>query len=129
MPVAVTVLDASALLAYLQDEPGAAVVGEGLDGALLSSVNFSEVLQKAAQFGADTTDLADDLVELGLRIEPFSVRQAELAAELWPITRAWGLSFADRACLAIAIDHKARVLTADRDWAQLSLPLAIRVIR
>ena len=124
-----TVLDASALLAYLQDEPGASLVAEGLDGALLSSVSFSEVLQKAAQFGADTTGLADDLVELGLQIEPFSVRQAELAAELWPMTREWGLSFADRACLATAIDHRAPVLTADRAWAQLSLPLAIRVIR
>jgi len=125
----VTVLDASALLAYLQQEPGASVVAEGLDGALLSSVNLAEVLQKAAQFDADTTGLADDLVELGLRIEPFSVRQAALAAELWEATRAWGLSLADRACLALASEHKARVLTADRVWAELSLPLKIEVIR
>ena len=96
---------------------------------MLSSVNLAEVLQKAAQFDADTTGLADDLVELGLRIEPFSVRQAALAAELWEATRAWGLSLADRACLALASEHKARVLTADRVWAELSLPLKIEVIR
>ena len=123
------VLDASALLAYLQDEPGGSAVGDAMDGALLSSVNLAEVLHKAAQFGADTTGLADDLVELGLRIEPFSVEQAEIAAELWQDTRAWGLSLADRACLALATERKARVLTADRVWAQLSSPLAIEVIR
>jgi PIN domain nuclease of toxin-antitoxin system len=123
------VIDASALLAYLHAEPGSSRVGECLDGALLSSVNLCEVLQKAEQFGADTAGLDEDLTELGVQIVPFSPRHAILAAGLWRATRARGLSLADRACLALAVDSEAPVLTADRAWGRLTLPVAVEVIR
>jgi len=124
-----TVIDASALLAYLQDEPGGSKVGDCLDGALLSTVNLCEVIQKAIQFGVDTTGLAADLAELGVCLEPFTPDHAEIAAALWPTTRSIGLSLADRACLALAIDNEARVLTTDRVWSELDIKLAIEVIR
>ena len=123
------VIDASALLAYLQDEPGGSRVGDCLDGALLSSVNLSEVIQKAAQFGADTAGLATDLAEIGICFEPFTLDQAEIAAGLWPTTRKLGLSLADRACLALAIDYDAQVLTTDKAWRDLDIRLAVEVIR
>jgi len=123
------VIDASALLAYLQDEPGGSRVGDCLDGALLSSVNLSEVIQKAAQFGADTAGLATDLAEIGICLEPFTLDQAEIAAGLWPTTRKLGLSLADRACLALAIDYDAQVLTTDKAWRDLDIRLAVEVIR
>jgi PIN domain nuclease of toxin-antitoxin system len=125
----VYVIDASALLAYLHDEPGGSRVGDRLDGALMSSVNLCEVLQKAKQFGADTTGLDEDLAELGIRIEPFSTQHALIAADLWQTTRACGLSLADRACLALATEHEAPVLTADRAWGELELPIIVEVIR
>jgi PIN domain nuclease of toxin-antitoxin system len=123
------VIDASALLAYLQEEPGGSFVGEHLDGALMSSVNLCEIIQKAKQFGADTVGLTTDLMELGIQIEPFSAAQALIAADLWQSTRVHGLSLADRACLALAIDHQVTVLTADRAWGDIELPLAVDVIR
>ena len=97
--------------------------------AAISSVNLCEVVQKAQQFGADTTGLDEDLTELGIRIEPFSVQHAMIAAELWQITRASGLSLADRACLALAVEQEAPVLTADRVWKALDLPVVVEVIR
>ncbi|WP_295543889.1 type II toxin-antitoxin system VapC family toxin [uncultured Thiohalocapsa sp.] len=123
------VIDASALLAYLHDEPGGSRVRDCLDGALITSVNLCEVVQKAQQFGADTTGLDEDLTELGIRIEPFSVRHALIAAELWQITRVSGLSLADRACLVLAVEQEAPVLTADRVWEALDLPVVVEVIR
>jgi len=125
----VHVIDASALLAFLHDEPGAARVSGCLDGSLISSVNFSEIMQKAKQFGADTAGLDEDLIELGIRIEPFSVQHALMAADLWQTTRASGLSLADRACLALAVEQNAPVLTADRAWGEIPLPAAVEVIR
>ena len=129
MTASVYVIDASALLAYLHDEPGGSRVRDRLDGALMSSVNLCEVLQKAKQFGADTTGLDEDLTELGIRIESFSTQHALIAAAFWQTTRACGLSLADRACLALATEHEAPVLTADRAWGELELPIIVEVIR
>lgn len=123
------VIDASALLAYLHGEPGGPRVGDCLDGALLCSVNLCEVLQKAKQFGVDIKGLEEDLAELDIRIEPFTAQQAWIAANLWESTRGGGLSLADRACLALATESVAPVLTADRAWQALDLSVVIETIR
>lgn len=123
------VIDASALMAYLHDEPGATRVSDCLDGSLIASINLCEVIQKAKQFGADIDGLHEDLIALGIRIEPFGVQHALIAADLWQTTRARGLSLADRACLAVALEQEAPVLTADRAWGEITLPVAVEVIR
>ncbi len=124
-----SVLDASALLAYLHQEPGweevHAVVGESCIGA----VNWCEVAQKVKRKGLVVEKARSLLDELGRVITPFSVEQAELAAHLWEKTRRQGLSLADRACLALAMERKAPVLTADRAWAELGLDVEIRLVR
>ncbi|MGI8866278.1 MAG: type II toxin-antitoxin system VapC family toxin, partial [Rubrobacteraceae bacterium] len=97
------VLDASALLAWLREEPGAENVERALDGARISAVNLSEVLQKSLAAGltpAETSPLPEDLSTLGLSVVDFRTREAGVAAELWSVTRSLGLSLADRACLA-----------------------------
>ncbi len=66
---------------------------------------------------------------MGLELREFTAAQAEVAAGMWPSTRSIGLSLADRACLALALQSKAAVLTADRAWAGLVLGLDIQVIR
>jgi len=123
------VLDASALLAFLHGEPGTDRVRPILDGAIVSAVNWAEVIQKALRAQADVVGMGAELADMGVVIEPFTHEQAEIAAYLWQKTRAWGLSLADRACLALAIAKKAPVWTADRAWGALPLGIDIRLLR
>ena len=121
------VLDASALLAWLHDEPGGDQVEALLEVAVMSTVNWSEVLQKSLARGVAVEGLREDLEALGLQIEPFTMRDAEIAAGLWKQTRALGLSLADRACLALGLRLGWPVITADRAWQALGD--SVRLIR
>lgn len=123
------VLDASALLALLHQEPGLEAVQKALPESSMSTVNWSEVLKKTIERKVYTPDLREDLEALGLTIAPFTSKQAELAAQLWESSKAFGLSLGDRACLALALDSQAAVLTADRVWQQLDITVLIQVIR
>ena len=115
------VLDASALLAYLQRETGADIVKAALGKALISTVNWTEVVQKAAATADQIEALREDIQSLGLVIRPFSTTQAEIAGRLRQSTAALGLSLADRACLALGIDTQSLVYTADRIWREIAL--------
>lgn len=123
------VLDASALLAFLHDEPGGEKVSAVLEGARVSAVNWCEVLQKALQRDVDVAGMQQEFTDVGVRFEPFTPQQAERAAWLWSHTRNHGLSLADRACLALAMDQGLPVFTADRAWSRLNLDIEIRVLR
>lgn len=135
MPV---VLDASAVLALLFDEPGAHLVEEALaEDALISAVNWCEVRGKLAQKQRDAEeDLdPDQLSRLAGRLEAildvvdFVAEDAELAASLLPLTQPFGLSLADRACLTLGGKQKVTVLTADRAWADIEIDVDVRPIR
>lgn len=123
------VLDASALLAYLQSEPG----GDRVDGVLaesaMSSVNWAEVIQKSIAAGVDVNGMLDDLQSLGLMVEPFIPEDGEMTGRLWQQTQQVGLSLGDRACLSLGLRLGVPVLTCDRTWATLSLSLDVQVIR
>jgi len=125
------VLDASAVLALLQNEPGAERVAAVLDGAQISRVNLAEVLQKLSQRGFQPEELLPALQELGLGFQ--SLEDADLIqmARWYPRTRSFGLSLGDLACLALAHRLAAPAWTADRIWAQLPLipEVTIEVIR
>ncbi|MFM8342091.1 MAG: type II toxin-antitoxin system VapC family toxin [Methylomonas sp.] len=125
------ILDASALLAFLHNEPGAALVDGVIADSVISAVNWSEVMQKCLFRRVDVDGLRGDLESLGLTIVNFSVEEAECAAELWSVTRSLGLSLGDRACLAVALLGRYRVLTADKAWLNVpeNLNLDIQVIR
>jgi ribonuclease VapC len=124
-----TVLDASALLCFLQSETGGDKVDAVLPEAVISSVNWAEVMQKSLAAGVDVAGLGDDLAALGLKIVPFSAEEAEIAAQLWQATRQHGLSLGDRACLALATKLNSPVQTADQIWSSLDLPIAVHVVR
>lgn len=131
-----SVLDASALLAFLHGEPGADLVADVLASgdAEISAVNWCEVLTKLTSLDAGPDGAVAKMEKSGLtaalRIVPFDELQASLAASLYRATRAFGLSLADRVCLSLGIAHNATVFTADRSWldAGLSSP-QVRVIR
>lgn len=122
------VVDASALLAMLNGEPGSDVVAAALGIAAMSAVNWSEVVQKVTDRGVSAEGLADEMAALGLEILPFDLEAAELTARL-RAAGARGLSLADRACLATARSRRWPVVTADRGWAALDVGVEVRVIR
>jgi ribonuclease VapC len=130
-----SVVDASALLAYLHDEDGADVVADAVaQGTYVSSVNLAEVLARFALAGAALDELAEDLTARGLlglavRVEPFTQADAIETARLRPLTRDLGLSLADRACLALARRLDLQVLTSDQAWAQANLEVPLTFFR
>lgn len=123
------VLDASALLAYLQDESGSDAVDGVLAESIISSVNWAEVVQKSLAAGVEVDGMLDDLQSLGLMVEPFTPDDGEMAGRLWEQTRQVGLSLGDRACLSLGLRLGVSVLTSDRAWATLDLSLDVQVIR
>lgn len=123
------VLDASALLAMLNSEPGSGAVQESLPGAAISAVNLSEVICKLSERGMPEPAIRAALEGLGLEVHPFDADTAYATARLRTTTKPYGLSPGDRACLALGLALKAQVLTADRTWKKLKLGAKIRSIR
>jgi PIN domain nuclease of toxin-antitoxin system len=114
------VLDASAVLALLYQEPGGQAVAAHLPGALISAVNLSEVAAKLADDSIPPGDIAVTLGGLGLDVQPFDAAMAVAAGLLRPATRHLGLSLGDRACLALAQSVQGVALTTDRAWSRFA---------
>jgi ribonuclease VapC len=123
------VLDSSAVLALLQKEVGGARVGTVVNGALLSTVNLSEIYSKLLQKGLPASLTWNRILGLQCDVCTFTAEQGRVAAELILATRPYGLSLGDRACLALGMERKAKVYTADRTWKNLPLGIEIEVIR
>lgn len=123
------VLDASALLAYLKDEPGGDAVEAILAESVISSVNWAEVIQKSIAASVVVEGMLDDLQALGLVVEPFTSEDGEVAGRLWEQTYSFGLSLRDRACLSLGLRLGVVVLTSDHAWLNLDLGLDIRAVR
>jgi ribonuclease VapC len=130
-----SVLDASALLAYLRDEPGAKLVADAIAaGATISTVNLAEVLSRVAARGGDPALLLREATERGLldgaiSVEPFTADDALEVARLRPSTSERGLSLGDRACVALAGRLDLPALTADSAWSSIDLPIEVQQIR
>jgi PIN domain nuclease of toxin-antitoxin system len=123
------VLDSSALLAFIQGEPGSEVVAATVGDALMSSVNHAEVVTKLVERTGSLDVARAALGIANVDVVDFDRSQAEQAGLLAKQTRSRGLSLGDRACLALAAREAAPVLTADRIWATLKLDVEIRLIR
>ena len=132
----VSVLDASAVLAYLQQEKGQDRVEAALDlgPCWLTTVNMCEVLGKLCEKGMPPREAQAAVNDLGLIVMNFDVELAALAAFLWVRTKPIGASLGDRACLALA-ERAARtqvaptVFTSERAWTKLKWPFKVVVIR
>jgi ribonuclease VapC len=123
------VLDASALLCLLHDEKGAGRVAEALPLAVISAVNLSEAIAKLADVGLSAKRISAAIEALQVAIVPFDNEQALIAGLLRPKTRHAGLSFGDRACLALGQARSATVLTCDRAWSGLGLSVLVEQLR
>jgi len=117
-----SVLDASALLAFLFRERGAGdFVAKAGPRPAMSAVNWGEVSQKSSSHGVDRSRLRSMVTAAGLEIIDLTPDRAERMADLWPVTRPLGLSLADRACLALALELRLSAVTADRTWTRLEV--------
>lgn len=130
-----SVLDASALLAYLNDEPGADVVEDALrGGSAISAVNLAEVLSKLAEVGRDPHEVTENLKHRGLLggslvVSSLTADDAVIIAGLHRSTRAHGLSLGDRACLGLALRLRLPALTTDRAWSRLKVGVKVVLSR
>jgi len=126
----VTVLDASVVLALLHDEKGADQVAAELVSARLSTVNLAEVLGKLVDAGLEPRRVEPLLRMAGVVLEQLTSEDATLAGALRSVRGGRRLSLGDRCCLALAArSAPARVLTADRAWAELDLPVEVVLLR
>lgn len=125
------VLDASAILAVLQAEPGGEIVSEMLRTEVghVSAVNLSEVVTRLAERGKLEPEIRADIEKLRLGTVAFDSEDAYQAGLMRPPTRQAGLSFGDRACLALAQRLGLPAVTADRGWTTLQLPITVQLIR
>jgi ribonuclease VapC len=124
------VVDASAVLAYVQREPGWEVVAAALvAGATISAVNLAEVHGLLASRERNADAIVERLKALGLDVEPFGEADALASGRMYPHTRELGLSLGDRACVVLGQRLERRVLTTDRACASLEAGVRTEVIR
>jgi PIN domain nuclease of toxin-antitoxin system len=121
------VLDASALLALLLDEPGGEKVKAVLDGALLGAVNLAEIVSHYAKLGAARSDIEALLQPLPVRVVPIDTGLSYEAGMLRPLTLKGGLSLGDRYCLALAKREGTPALTAERRWPDIAAAADVTV--
>lgn len=125
----VYVLDASAVLCLLFDEPGAPAVEARLAGARLSAVNYHEVIAKLVDRGVPADEVITDLGALDVEIVTVDQHQAETGGLMRAETRKLGLSLGDRACLALARQLGGIAVTADRVWREVDVGVRVEVVR
>lgn len=129
MGEAPSILDASALIALLRGETGADQVEALSAGALISAVNWTEVLEVTGALGLPLEGRREQLEELGISVVAFTPEHAEVAAAMRPATQRAGLSLADRACLALARSLGGTAVTADRAWVEVEVGVDVQLIR
>ena len=127
------VLDASSVIALINREKGCEIVEKYLEEAIISTVNFAEVIsvvnRELFKSEADRIEGLKLITDTLPQIINFDVNQAIISGEIDSITKKYGLSLGDRACLALAKYKNIPVLTADKTWSKLNLGIKIKLIR
>ena len=127
------VFDSSALLAMIQSERGGERVAEYFlderNRIYMSAVNASEAYAVLMRDGLSEGEAWRSVRLPEIEIIAFGEDDARIAGALWKQTNKLGLSFGDRACVALGLKLGARILTADRQWSKLKLGIAVEMIR
>jgi ribonuclease VapC len=114
------IFDASALLALLNQEAGCEIVEKHLPHAIMSTVNISEVIAVLTEVEIPHKTAEEMVVEIIKEIVPFELSHALVSAAMRKMTKPYGLSFGDRACLTLAKLKNLPVLTADKIWGKIN---------
>jgi PIN domain nuclease of toxin-antitoxin system len=122
------VLDASALLALLKDEPGGSKVAQRLSASCISAINYAEVVSYFIHAGMPASAVDAMLSPLPIIIIAADAHLARLAGRLRAITAEAGLSLGDRFCIALAIREGLPAWTADRQWRVVSAHVGAEII-
>src|SRR5262245_55335381 len=129
-PLAEHVLDASALIALVNNEPGGDKVWPLMPGAIIGAVNFAETIQRLRRGGMPVEAVTAALTPLVPQPVPFDGALAYVAASIQEKTRKQGLSFGDCACLALALSQNLPAVTAEREaWDKVEVGVRIIKIR
>ena len=127
-PYAPCVLDSSALIALIKKEKGAEIVEANIKGAVMSAVNYAEVVSVMVRT-LPIEIVSQSLSKLIAEIEPFDKDMAVQSGMLAQQTQKYGLYLGDRACIALALEKGMCILTADKIWGKLDLNIEIKHIR
>jgi PIN domain nuclease of toxin-antitoxin system len=122
-------LDASALLAFINGEPGGEIVPVTTGDASMSAVNFAEVISVMTTQGMDETAVRKQLAQVVLEVVEFERASAEETGFMISRTKGKGLSLGDRACLAAARRENIPAMTGDRSWAGVHVGVEVKLIR
>ncbi len=123
------VLDASALIAFIRNEPGAEKVAAVLTASCISAVNLEETISKMIHYGKPLEDVSYQIERLRIPVIPFDGEQARMSASLCKVTRPSGLSLGDRACLSLALKLHVPALTTESEWLKVNVGVRVEKIR
>lgn len=123
------VVDSSAVLAAIKDEPGGDEVERDIRGARISAVNLSEIIGWLAERGFAPENIVRIVTSFDLTVEVFDRSRALAAGLLAAQTKRRGISFGDRACLALTAELGLPVVTGDRNWRNLDIGVDVRLFR
>lgn len=122
------VLDASALIAMLKGEKGAAKVAAAIAGARVSSINYAEVVSHFIHAGMPALEVDAMLQPLPMDVIPADRALATLAGRLRSVTAEAGLSLGDRFCLALAQREGLPAWTSDQSWKTIADAAGVKVV-
>lgn len=122
------ILDSSALLALIQEEPGAEVIKPLLNFSVMSTVNITETLSVLHRTNLSSQEGLALIADIITTIVPFDLEQAKSCADLHPLVKTKGLSLADRACIALGIKLQLPIYTADKIWLELKNVITADII-
>jgi ribonuclease VapC len=121
------VMDSTALIAVVYQEPGYERVVEILDKSAISAVNLAEIINKLVLRGSPAETVRETLLRLELTVQDWTEDLAYRSAEFTPFNKSHGLSLGDRACLTLAKQLRATAVTSDRAWRRIP-SLGVRVM-
>jgi PIN domain nuclease of toxin-antitoxin system len=125
--VTAAILDASAVIALIMEEPGARAVEAVVADSAMTTVNFAEAVGYFARNGAPEPEIREWLGALELEIVPLDTALAYATGLLLPITRRAGLSLGDRACIALARQRSVRAVTTDSAWSRIARAAGVEI--